>query len=103
LVRYLSICRINYGKRGAYMKRLEDTTGTRRQLFRTAAAVAASVPLVVLNMKSGRALGFNPAGGRGGGGGGDCCCLLKGTTVSTPSGDRRVEDLRIGDDVDTLS
>jgi hypothetical protein len=51
-------------------------------------------------MKSGKAMGVNPAGGKGGGG---CCCLLKGTAVSTPSGDRRVEDLRIGDDVDTLS
>jgi Hint domain len=87
------------------MKRLGETTGTRRQLFRTVAAVAASVPLVALNMKSGQALGFNPAGGGngGGGGGGNCCCLLKGTTVSTPSGDCRVEDLRIRDDVDTLS
>jgi hypothetical protein len=28
---------------------------------------------------------------------------LKGTTVSTPSGDRRIEDLQIGDEVDTLS
>jgi hypothetical protein len=94
------------------MKRLGDSTGTRRQLFRTAAAAAASVPLVVMNMKSGQALGFNPLGGRGNGGGsgnggggsgGGCCCLLRGTAVSTPAGDRRVEDLQIGDEVDTLS
>jgi hypothetical protein len=83
------------------MKDLEDNR-TRRQLFRTVAAVVASVPLLVLEKKNGGAAGWNP-GRHHGGGGGECCCLLKGTNVSTPSGERAVEDLQIGEEVDTLS
>jgi Hint domain len=57
---------------------------------------------VALGEKSASAMGFNP-GRRGGNGGGGCCCLLKGTKVSTPAGERPIEDLRIGDEVLTLS
>jgi Hint domain len=78
------------------MKRLENT-GTRRQLFRVVAAGAASVPFLVLKNRSGQALGFNPAPQ------GHPSCLLRGTSVSTPTGERPVEDLRIGDEIHTLS
>jgi Hint domain len=107
------------------MKSLENKD-TRRQLFRTIAAVAASVPFLALEKKSVRAWGWNPGrhngwdgdrgwdgdghgdGGRDGGGGGSaggggCCCLLKGTKISTPLGERAVEDLQVGEEVNTLS
>ena len=81
------------------MKRLCEV-GTRRQLFRAMAAGAATAPFIALGGKSVDALGWNP--GRGGGNGG-ARCLLKGTKVSTPRGERRVEDLQIGDEVLTLA
>jgi hypothetical protein len=111
------------------VKSVKDS-GTRRQLFRAVAAVAASVPLLALENKRVRAWGFYPGndhgehgdgghwdGGHGDSGHGDsghgdsghgdsgagCCCLLKGTKISTPLGERAVEDLQIGEDVDTLS
>jgi Hint domain len=83
------------------MKRLDDV-GTRRQLFRAIAAGAASAPFVALGGKSADALGINP-GKRGGNGGAGCCCLLRGTKVLTPAGEHPVADLRIGDEVLTLS
>jgi hypothetical protein len=112
------------------MKRLGHV-GTRRQIFTAmAAAAAATVPFLASTKKSGAwpddgsprgsngsSWGNNgsngSSGGRdgssggsswsGGGGPQHASCLLKGTMVSTPSGDRPVQDLRIGDEVLTLA
>ena len=85
---------------------------TRRQLLRATAVSAASIPFLALTMKSASAANPNPNQGPGqnpnqgpgqnpGQGGGSC--FLKGTKISTPSGDRLVQDLRIGDEVQTLA
>src|SRR6516165_6611547 len=67
---------------------------TRRQLFRITAASAASIPFLALSRNPASAQIFIPR--RMG-------CLLKGTKVLTPSGDRPVEELQIGDQVQTLA
>ena len=65
--------------------------GTRRQLFRVMAVGAASVPFLALSRSSASAKHHGIA------------CLLKGTKISTPSGDRPVQELQIGDEVQTLA
>jgi hypothetical protein len=83
---------------------------TRRQLFRATAVGAASIPFLALARKSASAQ-TNPNPGQGPGqnpsqkgqnnpGG---SCFLKGTKISTPSGDRLVQELQIGDEVQTLA
>jgi hypothetical protein len=80
---------------------------TRRQLLRVATLSAASIPLLALARKPASAQtrptpaprdpptpAPRPTPGS---------CFLKGTKISTPSGDRLVQDLQIGDEVQTLA
>ena len=78
---------------------------TRRQLLRVTAVSAASIPLLALATKSASAQRITPTPSpaptptpRPTG-----SCFLKGTKISTPSGDRLVQDLQIGDEVQTLT
>ena len=78
------------------MKKLQRVR-TRRQLLRGTAVGAASIPFLALARKSASAKD-NDGGHHHHHG-----CFLKGTKISTPSGDRLVQDLRIGDEVQTLA
>ena len=80
---------------------------TRRQLLRATTVSAASIPFLALFSNSALAA-TRPTPSplppplptpRPGGG----SCLLKGTRISTPSGDRPVQELQIGDEVQTLA
>jgi Hint domain len=90
------------------MKNLQRVR-TRRQLLRVTAVGAATIPLLALAKQS--ALAQNQGGNSQGGdsqggnsqGGNNHSCFLKGTKISTPSGDCLVQDLRIGDEVQTLA
>src|SRR6516225_9393541 len=76
------------------MKKLQHVR-TRRQLFRVTAVGAASIPFLALTRNSASAqflLSPSPKH-----------CLLKGTRISTPSGDRPVQELQIGDEIQTLA
>ena len=75
------------------MKKLR-AVGTRRQLFRVMAAGAASVPFLGLTRDSASAVCDDDA---------KCSCLLKGTKISTPSGECLVQELQIGDEVQTVA
>jgi len=87
------------------MKKLQRVR-TRRQLLRATAVGAvratavgaASIPFLALARKSASAKD-NDGGHHHHGFG----CFLKGTRISTPSGDRLVQDLRIGDEIQTLA
>ena len=80
------------------MKKLQRVP-TRRQLLRATAVGAASIPFLALARKSASAnqnrtnQNHNPQNS----------CLLKGTKISTPAGDRLVQDLQIGAEVQTLA
>src|SRR5215467_8241488 len=80
------------------MKKLQRVR-TRRQLLRATAVSAASIPFLALAKKaaSAQSQGGNNQGGN------NHSCFLKGTKISTSSGDRLVQDLRIGDEVQTLA
>ena len=84
------------------MKNLQRVR-TRRQLLRVTAVGAATIPLLALAKQS--ALAQNQGGNSQGGNnqGNNHSCFLKGTKISTPSGDCLVQDLRIGDEVQTLA
>jgi hypothetical protein len=101
------------------MKRLGNIS-TRRQLFRVMATGAAAIPVLAMSPKSANASGDNSdwddrgrhrwgdhdwgdhrSVNRSGQAG--VSCLLRGTSVSTPVGERAVEDLQIGDQLLTLS
>src|SRR6516162_7436391 len=96
-------CGIKFKGRQA-MKKLQRVR-TRRQLLRATAVsavratavVAASIPFLALARKSASAKD-NDGGHYHHHG-----CFLKGTKISTPSGDRLMQDLRIGDEVQTLA
>jgi len=85
------------------MKKLQRVR-TRRQLLRATAVGAvratavSSIPFLALARKSASAKD-NDGGHHHHGFG----CFLKGTRISTPSGDRLVQDLRIGDEIQTLA
>jgi hypothetical protein len=94
---------------------------TRRQLLRVTAVSAASFPFLALARKSaadngnGNGNGHGPGNGHGNrnghgysnsngiGSGNGHHCFLKGTKISTPLGDRPVQELRIGNEVQTLA
>ena len=77
------------------MKKLQRVR-TRRQLLRATTVGAASIPFLALARKSASAKD-NDGGHHHHG------CFLKGTKISTPSSYRLVQDLRIGDEVQTLA
>ena len=89
------------------MKRLQHVR-TRRQLFRVTAVSAASIPFLALARKSALAQnnnnqGNNNQGNNNQGNNHNHSCFLKGTKISSPSGDRLVQELRIEDEVQTLT
>ena len=72
---------------------------TRRQLLRVTTVSVASIPFLALARKSASAqtpTAVPPTAV-------PRSCFLKGTKISTPSGDRLVQDLQIGDKVQTLA
>jgi hypothetical protein len=78
------------------MKRLGHF-GTRRQLFRAIVAGGATASFLASIGKSESATPTPCPTAVG------CRCFLKGTKISTPSGDRLVQELQIGDIINTLA
>jgi len=85
------------------MKSLQHVR-TRRQLLRVTTISAASIPFLAVATKSALAQNNNQGNNNNKqGNNGPRSCFLKGTKISTPSGDRLVQDLQIGDEVQTLA
>jgi hypothetical protein len=82
----------NVARESCIMKKFGHV-GTRRQLFTTIAVGAASVPFLASVRKSEAVCATAVK----------CSCFLKGTKISTPAGDRLVQELQIGDEVHTLA
>jgi hypothetical protein len=82
------------------MKRI-SYLGTRRQLFVAIAATGAAGIQLLASAKNSAAEKHEHRDHEHEHG--DPNCLLKGTLVSTPSGDKLVEELQIGDEITTLS
>jgi hypothetical protein len=89
---------------------------TRRQLLRATAVSAASLPFFALSKKSAAAQNnnsnnnnnhnnnnVNTNNNNNNNNNNGNSCFLKDTQISTPWGDRLVQDLRIGDEAETLS
>ena len=81
------------------MKNLQRVR-TRRQLLRVTAASAASIPFLALARKPAAAQRITAAPAPRPT---PSSCFLKGTKISTPFGDRPVQELQIGDEVQTLT
>ena len=79
------------------MKKLQHVR-TRRQLLRVTAVSAASIPLLALARRPASSAVYPCATARC-----SISCLLRGTKISTPSGERPVQELQIGDEVQTLA
>ncbi|MBO9127504.1 MULTISPECIES: Hint domain-containing protein [unclassified Rhizobium] len=79
-------------------------TGAKLAGIAAVTMAAASSPARAMGRNWGPRGGGSGGGGNGGGGdGGGASCLLHGTSIKTPTGYERIEDLRIGDLVETVS
>jgi Hint domain len=90
--------------RGPVMFASSSKKQTRRNVIRAGAILASAVAANVAAIKTSVAgQGGNGQGGNGQGGNGQGShCLLRGTTIQTASGNRKIEELMVGDLLPTL-